>query len=219
MSTAPHVRPDIALVGVRGTTEPQTGSNLLRPLGARIIEQSPHRHTTYTELEYPATFDFAASVGQGVRALADLLNQSTAAAPHRLHVLMGYSQGAWVIGETLLPPSQRTAGQDAAELSPRAAARISAVLLYGDPRFTDGEPFNRGTFEPGRQSGNPRPPGQLKNWQDRLQNYCAQGDLACQGSGGTYLAHLAYLTNDMPAQGAAFALERLAADLTQGEPR
>lgn len=104
MSTAPHVRPDIALVGVRGTTEPQTGSNLLRPLGDRIIEQSPHHHTTYTELAYPATFDFAASVGQGVRALADLLNQSTATAPHRLHVLMGYSQGAWVIGETLLPP-------------------------------------------------------------------------------------------------------------------
>ncbi|MEO3763921.1 cutinase family protein [Streptomyces sp. B8F3] len=219
MSTEPHVRPDIALIGVRGTTEPQTGSNLLRPLGDRIIEQSPHHHTTYTELEYPATFDFTASVGQGVRALADLLNQSTAAAPHRLHVLMGYSQGAWVIGETLLPPSQRTAGQDAAELSPRAAARISAVLFYGDPRFTDGEPSNRGTFEPGRQSDNPRPPGQLKNWQDRLQNYCAQGDLACQGSGGTYFAHLAYLTNAMPAQGAAFALERLAADLTPGELR
>jgi hypothetical protein len=209
---------DVGLVAVRGTTEPQGGSHLLKPLGELIAAKSPVP-ATYTELVYPASWDFDDSVSRGVSALTSLLNHAAVETPHRRHVLMGYSQGAWVIGEALIPPARRTTGRDADELTPQAAAAITAVLLYGDPRFTAGEPFNAGTYEPGRQSNNPRPPGQLKAWETRLKDYCAQGDIACQADGGTYIAHLAYLTNSMPAEGADFALQCLTSDLLQGEPR
>lgn len=208
--------PDIALISVRGTTEPQSGSRLLMQVGDLISSELPGR-TTYTELRYPADFDFARSVACGVDALARALNSAAVAHPERRHVLMGYSQGAWVIGETLVPPDRRNAGFKAPELTAAATARIAAVLLYGDPRFTAGEPFNAGTFEDGKQSENPRPVGQLTDYADRLQNYCAAGDIACQGNGGTYLAHLAYLTNSMREEGARFALQRLTADQPPGE--
>lgn len=220
MSTVPQSASpaDVGLIAVRGTTEPQAGSHLLKPLGDLITAQSPCP-AAYTELEYPASWDFESSVRHGVAALTGLLNHAAVAAPHRRHVLMGYSQGAWVIGEALLAPAQRNAGRDVDELSREAAARISAILLYGDPRFTAGEPFNAGTYEPGKQSADPRPPGQLKAWERRIRNYCARGDIACQGSGGTYIAHLAYLTNSMPAEGARFALQRLTDDLLEGDIR
>jgi acetylxylan esterase len=209
---------EVGLVAARGTSEPQSGSRLLGPLGDLIASRSLVP-ATYVELEYPASYDLQDSVGRGVTALTDLLNGAAAEAPHRRHVLMGYSQGAWVIGEALLPPAERTIGRDAEALTPQASASISAVLFFGDPRFTAGEAYNAGTYDPGRQSDNPRPPGQLKAWEARLRNYCAQGDIACQGDGGTYIAHLAYLTNSMPAEGADFALQCLAADLRQGELR
>ncbi|UGY91640.1 cutinase family protein [Streptomyces gobiensis] len=208
--------PDVALIAARGTTEPQEGSRLLMPVGDLISAEFPGR-TTYTELEYPADQHFADSVARGVDALVQLLNTAALEDPERRHVLMGYSQGAWVIGEALVPPAERNLGQAAPELSTDASARISAVLFYGDPRFTAGEPFNTGTFEDGKQSEMPRPPGHLADYADRIQNYCAAGDIACQGSGGTYVAHLAYLTNSMRDEGARFALQRLAADQLSGE--
>lgn len=186
------------------------------PVGEMISAELPGR-TAYTELAYPADMNFADSVARGVEALVELLNTAAVEEPRRRHVLMGYSQGAWVIGEALVPPAERNAGQAAPELSADASARILAVLFYGDPRFTAGEAFNAGTFEDGKQSGMPRPPGQLAGYADRLQNYCAAGDIACQGSGGTYVAHLAYLTNSMREEGARFALQRLAADQLSGE--
>lgn len=210
--------PDVGIIAARGTTEAQTGSQLLQPIGDLISAQLPGR-TLYTELEYPASWEFEDSVTRGITNLITLLNRAAAEHPRRRHVLMGYSQGAWVIGEALIPPALRNAGQDAPELSKEASSSISAVLFYGDPRFTAGERFNAGTYEPGKQSENPRPPGQLHAYEARLQNYCAQGDVACQGNGGTFIAHLAYLTNSMRAEGAEFALQRLAADLPTGEDR
>lgn len=207
---------DIGLVAVRGTTEPQSGSRLLMPVAERISAQLPGR-TLYTELEYPAAYDFEDSVTRGVDGLVELLNHAAVEHPERRHVLMGYSQGAWVIGEALVAPSQRSLGQDAAELSPEASSRIAAVLFYGDPRFTEGEPFNAGTFEPGKQSENPRPLGQLHVYESRIQNYCAQGDIACQGNGGSFMAHLSYLTNSMRDEGAAFALQHLNAHPLTGD--
>ncbi|MCZ7431115.1 cutinase family protein [Streptomyces sp. WMMC1477] len=207
---------DVALIAVRGTTEPQSGSRLLMPVG-ELISAGLTVPTTYTELDYPADFEFAASVPHGVDTLVRLLNDAASEYPERRHVLMGYSQGAWVIGEALVAPTLRDMGRAAPELSAAAASRVAAVLFYGDPRFTAGEPFNAGTFEADRQSENPRPVGQLAEYADRMQNYCAVGDIACQGNGGTYVAHLAYLTNSMREEGATFALGRLGAHQPTGD--
>jgi cutinase len=78
-------------------------------------------------------------------------------------------------------------------------------MLFGDPRFTEGEAFNAGTFEPGREGLYPRPAGALDRYADRLRNYCARDDITCQGREGTMDAHVAYFSNTMPAEAVAFA--------------
>jgi cutinase len=174
--------------------------------------------TSYVELEYPATIrrfvppadiDLGASPSIGVSNLVAFLNESALRHPDRHVVLLGYSQGAQVVGDALVPPSMRVCGVDAAELSPAASEQIAAVMLFGDPRFTNGEAFNAGTFEPGREGLYPRPAGALDRYADRLRNYCARDDITCQGSEGTMDAHVAYFTNTMPAEAVAFATQIL----------
>ena len=208
---------EIWIIGVRGSTEPQSGSRLLTPIGDALAAAHPG-HTVYVELQYPATIrsfvppakiDLGESPSIGVTNLVTVLNESAGRHPGRCFVLLGYSQGAQVVGDTLIPPSQRISGQEAGELSTAASDRIVAVLLFGDPRFTKGEPFNAGTFDPDREGLSPRPAGALDRYADRVQTYCARDDVTCQGRHGTLRAHVAYFEGSMPAQAIAFASQRL----------
>lgn len=89
---------EVRVVTVRGTLEPQFGSLLLTPLGGRIAQESGRR-TTVTELEYPASTAPDSAV-RGVENLTALLNETAAACPDQRLVLLGYSQGARVIGNS-----------------------------------------------------------------------------------------------------------------------
>jgi hypothetical protein len=127
-------------------------------------------------------------------------------------VLLGWSQGAQVIGDTLDRPEHRLAARDAPALSPAAAARIAAIVLYGNPRFTAAQPYNAGTFAPDLEGTDPRPPGALSHYDDRIRDYCARDDLACQaGPNSTVDGHTSYFTNTMRADGTAFVLDQLTA--------
>jgi hypothetical protein len=118
------------------------------------------------------------------------------------------------VGDALVRPGERLAGRDAGELSAAASERISAVVLFGNPRFTAGEPFNAGTFEPGVDGVSPRKKGALADYASRMRDYCAAGDLACQNiEGASVEAHVAYFANRMPDEGAEFAVRRVEAEL------
>jgi cutinase len=173
---------------------------------------------TYTELDYPATIerfvppadiDLGESPSIGVANLIDLLNSSAGSHPDRCFILLGYSQGAQVVGDALVPPAQRICGWEAGELSLAANDRIVAIMLFGDPRFTKGEPFNAGTFDPGREGLHPRPAGALDRYSQRLQDYCARDDVTCQGREGSLQGHVAYFSNSMPAEAVTFARNRI----------
>ena len=207
----------IRVIGARGSTEPQQGSRLLRPIADALAGAFPGR-VSYTELEYPATIehfvppadiDLGESPSIGVSNLVALLNESARQEPNCCLVLLGYSQGAQVVGDTLVPPSQRICGQRAGELSRAASDRIVAIVLFGDPRFTQGESYNAGTFDPAEEGLYPRPPGALDRYADRLKNYCARDDVTCQGSTGNLQAHTSYFNNTMPADAVAHALHRI----------
>lgn len=207
----------IRMIGVRGSTEPQSGSGLLKPIGDALADAFPGR-TSYVELEYPATIrcfippadiDLGESPTIGVSNLVDLLNDLAAWHPDDCFVLLGYSQGAQVVGDALVSPLLRISGQEAGELSQAASDSIVSVMLFGDPRFTRGEPFNAGTFDPDREGLYPRPAGALDRYVERIQNYCARDDITCQGRDGTLQAHVAYFSNTMPAEAIAFATQRL----------
>jgi cutinase len=212
----------VRIISARGSTEPQSGSRLLRPIARAVAHRSPIP-VAYTELAYPATFrsfeagyparfDLGDSPRLGVTALLALLEDNAHTRPGQDIVLLGWSQGAQVIGDTLDRPEHRLAARDAPALSAATAARIAAIALYGNPRFTAGQPYNAGSFDPSLQGTNPRLPGALSQYGNRMRDYCAADDLACQvGPNSTLDGHTSYFINTMRADGTTFVLQQLAA--------
>ncbi|GAA4146170.1 cutinase family protein [Actinomadura keratinilytica] len=199
----------VGVISARGTWEPQDGSWLQKPMGDLILQRYPGQ-AEYTELTYPAEVAFDTSAPVGVGNLISTLNAEAQRCPDQRYVLLGYSQGAGVVGDALAAPSARIWGRDKGTVSTAASSRIAAIVLFGDIRFKAGEPYNVGTFEPGKESGDPppRPAGALSAYASRIQDYCVKDDFVCQGT-GNFIAHLAYFVNGMPSQGVDFAVAKL----------
>ncbi|GAB3206182.1 cutinase family protein [Nocardia tengchongensis] len=196
---------EVRVVTVRGTLEPQTGSLLLTPLAKRIAQESG-RSTTVTELEYPAS-TAPDSPGRGVENLTALVNEAAAGCPNQQLVLLGYSQGSRVIGNTL---RTRTA------LTDQAAAQIDAIAVFGSPLFNGADPFDRGNYNPALSGFAALPVSALGEFTDRVRSYCDAADRVCQGGDpaagfGNALSpgHFAYFVNDYRDQAAAFVREQL----------
>lgn len=179
--------PDVEVIGARGTTERPGFGVLLGPLAQQLTGELP-RSVRSTPVDYPASFNYTASVRQGVTSLAASLQRTAAACAGTRFVLMGYSQGANVVGDALAGRSLRgRAGQPA--IPAALSDRVAAVLLFGDPTFTAGEDFNVGT---GTRSGIfARGAGGLDGFAGRTRSFCNRNDRFCQG-GTSLAAHLDY---------------------------
>ncbi|WP_052359422.1 cutinase family protein [Actinoplanes friuliensis] len=180
--------PDVEIIGARGTTERPGLGVLLGPLARQMTTQLPQTVRS-TAVDYPASFNYQPSVRQGVDALAATMKRTAAACADTEFVLMGYSQGANVVGDALVGRSVR--GRAAAQPAIPAALsdKVAAVILFGDPTFTAGEPFN---ITDGTRSGVfARGDGRLDAFADRTQSFCNRNDRFCQG-GTSLAAHLDY---------------------------
>ncbi|WP_328477394.1 cutinase family protein [Actinoplanes sp. NBC_00393] len=181
---------DVEVLGARGTTERPGLGVLLTPLAQRITRELPQTVRT-TAVDYPASFNYTASVRQGVADLTAKVQRTAAACPETKVVLAGYSQGADVVGDTVTGPL-------AGDLD-----NVAAVLLFGDPSFTAGEPFN---VTDGNRSGIfPRGRNRLAAVADRTQSFCNRNDRFCQG-GTSLAAHLNY--NQFLDDASSFVAER-----------
>ena len=203
------------LVTVRGTGEPLDRSNLLGPVAEQIAAAYPGE-TRHYDVPYPASAEslstapgdayFGESADEGVRLVLNELNAAAEQCPQQRSVVMGFSQGALVVGDALISPDRRDAGKDEGELSSRSAENVTAALIYGDPRFVGSEPFNAGTYDSSVNGMlRPRSPGDLEAFADRLRSYCVAHDFVCQ-SGGQFDPHISYFTNGMREEGAQFVL-------------
>ncbi|GAB3280193.1 cutinase family protein [Kineosporia babensis] len=205
---------EVLVVTVRGTGEPLDETNLLSPVAAQISQEHAVRHY---DVPYPANAQslsttpgdayFGESADEGVRLVVQELNAAARACPDQRSVVMGFSQGALVVGDALISPSERDAGQEAGELTPKAKDDVVASVLYGDPRFVGSEPFNAGTYDSSLNGmmTNQRRAGALDEFADRLRSYCVANDFVCQ-AGGQFDPHVSYFNNGMRQQGAEFAL-------------
>lgn len=198
------------VVTARGTGEPQRGQ-LLSPVSRAIAEARPDQ-AVRTDLDYPADTDVNGGASLGVRTLVTMLNLQAQACPEQKFVLLGYSQGAMVVGDALSEPAARFVGTEADELRPEASAAVSAVVFYGDPRFVGAESFNEGSYDEDRDGLLPRPIDALAEYADRLRNYCVGDDFICQASTVDLneAGHVEYFDNGMQQDGAAFAITKLA---------
>lgn len=168
----------VETIAVRGTGEAQGGGSVAGPLASALQSQLVQTVQTFN-LVYPASANYTSSVRQGVSALQSRLQSTSARCPNIRFVLIGYSQGAQVVGDTLAAGSVPAAG------------RIGAVTVFGDPTFNSAEPFDVGTFQRGRNGIFPRRTGALQAFSGSIASYCRVDDNICQrGASGS--GHLRY---------------------------
>lgn len=201
------------VITVRGTGEPHR-KQLLSPV-ARLISDSRPEQVTTVDLDYPATGKIKEGATLGIRTLIDTLNQQADLCPDQDSLVLGYSQGALVIGESLISPQERLLGETVGELTPEASENIAAILLYADPRFVGSDPFGAGDYNPRINGLLERPEGSFDAYVDRTRSYCVANDFICQSNAPLdEEGHVAYYSNGMQQDGAAFVITRMG-ELTQ----
>ena len=110
------------------------------------------------------------SVDGGVGMLTYRLQQTLRECPNAGIVLLGYSQGAHVIGDTIVN----------GRLGAVLGAHIKAVVMFGDPKFNSQLSIDRGTYSGNNGMLKARPPQELSVYADRTLDICRHFDPVCQ---------------------------------------
>ncbi|KAL2385551.1 hypothetical protein RJZ90_001291 [Blastomyces dermatitidis] len=165
----------ITIIAARGTSE-DPGEGRLTTVARDIA--NGHENSERIALDYPAElFPYSVSLYRGIQALTGLLNTSASSCPETKIVLLGYSQGAHVIGNTLCGGAFAEQGIDQ-----RIADKVSAIIFMADPRHVPGKSFDVGTST---RNGNivqllPRPDSEsCDEFASRMRSYCDSGDPVC----------------------------------------
>jgi hypothetical protein len=185
VSTSTYCAP-VIVIGVRGSTEaagtgtgptPYTyasgGFGRTLTTAGRVVNDST-QSVRKEAIVYPAlvaTLEYQGSLATGVANLrAELENIASTCSSSRT-VLIGFSQGAHVIGDVV-------ALNELFRLSQKAEDQIAAIVLYANPTFRLGEQSNAGTASV--HSGFwPRAQGQHDWLKSRIRSYCDEGDKFC----------------------------------------
>ena len=167
-------------------------------------------HALISDLDYPASWE-SGSEAAGVNRLIAVLNAQSTQCPAMRTVLLGYSQGAMVVGDALSAPDTRFNVDNGYELSPVARGHIVAVELYGDPRFSAAASYNSGDFDRAVDGIlGARRAEDFGEIADRTVSFCTARDFACQAGGDTE-PHGSYATNGMLDEGMKYAVDRVKA--------
>ncbi|MDI6098753.1 cutinase family protein [Actinoplanes sp. NEAU-A12] len=181
---------DVDVVVARGTSEPGrlgiiVGDPVYSAIQRRLIGATSSSHA----VDYPASVS-PTSVTAGNRALVEHVTAQAQECPDQRFVLVGYSQGANVVGNSLGISSQGAAvgGPVVATIPAAVQPRVAAVLVFGYPL---------------RKLGR----GITGVYAERTLDICANRDVVCDPRGASTLAHLSY--GDDASRAAAFAVGRL----------
>lgn len=187
-SAAPCAAVDVVVA--RGTAEPGTlGLIVGDPVYSAFQKKATGKTTGSYRVDYPADLSID-SVETGNADLVAHVTAQAAACPAQKFVLVGYSQGANVVDNSIGISSEGAlvGGRIVATIPAALAPRVKAVLLFGNPIRAIGR----------RVTG----PYAL-----RTLDLCAAGDPVCQAGGNDVGAHLSYFANADAA--AAFAAARV----------
>lgn len=196
------------VITARGTGEPSRGQ-LLGPVVRAISDARPDE-VEHLDIDYPADTDVREGGTYGARFLIDTLNVQAEACPEQGFILLGYSQGALVIGDALGKPEYRLVGATVGEVSDEASERILGIVFYGNPRFNGEATYSAGTFDTSLNGLLPRPNGGLDRYAEVTRDYCVARDFICQSSLDLHEeGHVAYYENGMQQDGAAFIITLL----------
>jgi cutinase len=170
----------------RGTLGVIVGDPMFSALQSAIRGQTLSSYP----VNYPANLTEPTSVQAGNRDLVNHVTSQAAVCPNQRFILVGYSQGANVVDNSIGISSEGAlvGGAIVATIPTSLTPRIAAVLQFGNPIRALGKSIT-GTYEA------------------RTDDFCANQDPVCQANGNNALAHLSY-GNDTPAA-ATFAAARV----------
>lgn len=190
--------PDVELVFARGTGEAPGLGIVGRPLERALADALPDRSVVATAVDYAASSS-QASAGPGSGDMVAKVRARAATCPDTRFVLGGYSQGATV---TDLALGIRTGVTSGTALSDDLAARVAAVVVYGNPLG-----LSRRTIAQAAPA-----------FATRAVEFCNSGDPVCEPGGGRFTAHVTYATNGTVTEGARFAASLVGAPLPAPTP-
>lgn len=167
---------DINVVSARGTFEPGTlGTIVGDPVFAALQKAITSKTLDSYAVNYPANLNEPTSVDDGNTDLVNHVNSQASACPAQRFILVGYSQGANVVDNSIGISSDGAlvGGPIVATIPTSLDSRIIAILQFGNPIRAQGKSIT-GTF------------------QSRTDDFCANQDPVCQAGGNNPTAHLSY---------------------------
>ncbi|MFJ9376618.1 cutinase family protein [Streptomyces sp. NPDC101455] len=172
---------DLDVVAARGTFEPGTlGLIVGDPVFSALQKKITGKTLSSYAVNYPADLSLT-SAATGNLDVVNHVNAQAAACPQQRFILVGYSQGANVVDNSIgISSDGAVVGSPIVATIPAAVEpKVAAVLLFGNPIRALGKSVT-GTY------------------QSRTIDFCANGDPICQNGGTDVLAHLGY-TSDADA--------------------
>jgi acetylxylan esterase len=183
----------VYVIVARATNEP-AGEGHMADLVAQI-KRSTRQAITDVAVDYPAVAEtmsgYADSSSQGAAAVRRMLIDEVARCPTQKIAMLGYSQGAQIIGDAIAGGGGGKLGPETRPVPSAASHHVSAVVQMGDPRHMAGQPFDVGTST--NDGRFPRAADQqLTSFASKVRSYCDTGDPFCD-SGRDMSVHLSYL--------------------------
>jgi acetylxylan esterase len=182
----------VHIIVARASTE-AAGDGVIGAL-ATLIQGDVNATVSQEAVVYPASLtNYASSVAKGDSAMAADVEKAVSSCPNEKIVLLGYSQGAQVVGDVLAGGGGGASlGAETAPIPSADAAQVIAAIQFGDPRHQPNlSPIDLGT-DPGAQGIFPVQSGQSRAaFGAVLRSWCDTGDPFCAG-GANLEAHLQY---------------------------
>ena len=183
----------VSIITARASTE-NAGEGITGALVTQVVNASTQT-VSRAAVSYPATLNnYNNSSLQGINALKTQLTNLVNSCPNTKVVLMGYSQGAHVVGDVLGGGQGGSLGTATPAIAANISSHVVAVATFGDPRHVASGPnFNAGTAT--RNGRFPRSAAQvsaLNAFSPRIRSWCDTNDTFCAG-GNSVNVHLTYL--------------------------
>ncbi|KAF2436200.1 alpha/beta-hydrolase, partial [Tothia fuscella] len=196
--------PQNHIIAARGSLEPP-GPGSLITLAEKVMQQNPG--TTMDSIVYPATIEnYDVSSTAGTAAVEQQLSTFVQKCPSSKVVMMGFSQGAQIVGDALGGGGIQGISKSSAPVGRAFSSQVTAVVMYGDPRHVVQAPFNVGTAT--KDGIFPRSMNQTLNaFAAMTKAFCNDRDPFC-ASGDELAVHLAY-PREFDTMAAAFVTSRL----------
>ncbi|KAE8153331.1 acetylxylan esterase precursor [Aspergillus avenaceus] len=169
------------------------GEGRMGELSAAIIQKVPNADSE--ALDYPAYGDlwrYRGSVLAGDTAMVHAISAYIFRCPDSKIVLLGYSQGAHIIGDTLCGSIVELGFAQSAPINDTLGSKIIAAVSMGDPSFFAGLSYNNGTNKVNSGWFARRNNTVCAKYDAARVSYCDVGDKFC-ASGYRFWVHRKYM--------------------------